>query len=61
MWHPVPSPAFRNLELLAVLALLFMDMVPVELMVATHFQPVVQGGMIPVEHLNNFQVRHDAI
>ena len=56
MWHPVPSLTLRNLELLVVIALGFMDMVPVELLAGTQFQPLVNGA-IPVKNLNNFEVR----
>ena len=59
VWHPVPSPTLRNLELLVVIALGFMDMIPVELLAGTQFQPLVDG-VIPMKNLNNFEVRYAA-
>lgn len=56
VWHPcsrLPGPLYY-LELILIILGTFADMVPVELLGATHFRPFVKGAIAP-GHLNNFE------
>eukprot|EP00897_Mesotaenium_endlicherianum_P008962 jgi/Mesen1/8094/ME000434S07335 len=54
-WHPcrLPGP-LKYLELQVIMLGTFLDMLPVELLMATHFRPFINGAIAP-GHLNNFE------